>query len=82
MSTGDDELKRLRALRDSINASIDAYASLTPEERSKKPKVDQARQQISKAATKLANETVVPQQQANLIAFQVRSPRRISQGRD
>lgn len=71
MSSPPDELKNLLALRDSINASIDAYVSLTPEDRAKKPKVDQARQQINKVATKLASETVIPQQQATLIAFQV-----------
>ena len=71
MSAPPDELKNLLALRDSINASIDAYVSLTPEERAKKPKADQARQQINKAASKLASETVIPQQQATLIAFQV-----------
>jgi hypothetical protein len=71
MAAPADDFESLLALRDSINASIEAYVSLTPEERAKKPRVDQARQQIWKAATKLASETVVPQQQATLIAFQV-----------
>ncbi|ETI25921.1 hypothetical protein G647_02698 [Cladophialophora carrionii CBS 160.54] len=70
MAAPADDFKSLLALRDSIDASIDAYVSLTPEERAKKPKVDQARQQIWKAATKLASETVVPPQQATSIAFQ------------
>ena len=56
-----DELKSLIALCDSINASMDAYVSLTPEEKVKEPRVDRARQQIWKAATRLADETVVPQ---------------------
>lgn len=71
MSLVPDELHKLLALRDSINSSIDAYASLTPEEKAKKPKVEQVRKQIWSAANKLASETVVPPQQATLIAFMV-----------
>ena len=71
MTAPADDLESLLALRDAINTSINTYVSLTPAERATKPKVDQARQQIWRAAAKLASETVVPQQQATLIAFQV-----------
>ena len=54
MDTLSSDLKNLIALRDSLNASIDAYVSLTPEEQSQKPKVDKGRQQIWSNATKLS----------------------------
>jgi hypothetical protein len=76
-----DNIQPLLALRDSLNASIDAYVAMSPEERSKKPKVDQARQQISRTATKLAAEAGVAQQQATLIAFQVRKHTRYGRRR-
>jgi hypothetical protein len=71
MATSPDDLKNLLALRDSINASIDAYVSLTAEEKSQKPKVDKARQQIWSTATQLASETVNPMQEATLLSFMV-----------
>lgn len=71
MSSQPDELQNLLALRDSINSSIDAYVSLTPEEKAKKLKVEQVRKQIWSAANQLASETVVAPQQATLIAFMV-----------
>jgi hypothetical protein len=71
MATPSDDLKSLLALRDSINASIDAYVSLTAEEKSQKPNVDKARQQIWSTATKLASETVNPMQEATLLSFMV-----------
>ena len=67
-----DEFKTLLALRDSINASIDAYVALTPEQKSQKPVVDKARQQICATANKLAAETVNPMQEATLLSFMVR----------
>lgn len=73
MATPSDDLKSLLALRDSINASIDAYVSLTAEEKSQKSNVDKARQQIWSAATKLASETVNPMQEATLLSFMVRN---------
>jgi hypothetical protein len=63
--------KNLIALRDSLNASIDAYVSLTPEEQSQKPKVDKARQQIWSTATKLASEMVNPLQEATQLSLMV-----------
>jgi hypothetical protein len=69
MAAPPDDLKNLLALRDSLNASVDAYASLTLEERSRKPKVDVARQQIWSTATQLASETVNPMQEATLLSF-------------
>jgi regulator of sirC expression with transglutaminase-like and TPR domain len=66
-----DDLKCILALRDSLNASIDAYVSLKPEEKLQKPKVDQARQQILSTATKLAAETLNPMQEATLLSFMV-----------
>lgn len=71
MATSPDDLKNLLALRDSINASIDAYVSLTAEEKSQKPKVDKARQQIWSTATQLASETMNPMQEATLLSFMV-----------
>ena len=71
MDTLSSDLKNLIALRDSLNASIDAYVSLTPEDQSQKPKVDKARQQIWSNATKLASETVNPLQEATLLSFMV-----------
>lgn len=73
MATPSDDLKSLLALRDSINASIDAYVSLTAEEKSQKSNVDKARQQIWSTATKLASETVNPMQEATLLSFMVRN---------
>lgn len=66
-----DDLKEILALRDALNSAIDSYVALTPEERSKKPKVNQVRQQISKASGKLASATAIPPQQATQLAFMV-----------
>jgi len=71
MSAPTDDHKKLLALRDSINASIDAYIALTPEQKSQKPVVDKARQQICSTANQLAAETVNPMQEATLLAFMV-----------
>jgi hypothetical protein len=71
MSAPTDDFQNLLALRDAINASIDTYVSLTPEERSQKPRVDKARQQIWSTATKLASETANPMQEAALLSFMV-----------
>jgi hypothetical protein len=73
MAAPADDFKNLLALRDSVNASIDAYVSLTPEERSQKPRIEKARQQIWSTATKLAAETVNPMQEATLLSFMVGS---------
>jgi hypothetical protein len=80
MSAPTDDFQNLLALRDAINASIDTYVSLTPEERSQKPRVDKARQQIWSTATKLASETVNPMQEATLLAFMVGDELRMNEG--
>ncbi|KIY03531.1 uncharacterized protein Z520_00222 [Fonsecaea multimorphosa CBS 102226] len=69
MSAPSDNLTTLLALRDSLNASIDALSLLTPEERSQPPRVNQVREQIWSTATRIASETVNPSQQATLISF-------------
>jgi hypothetical protein len=71
MSAPTDDFQNLLALRDAISASIDAYVSLTPEERSQKPLADKARQQIWSTATKLASEAANPMQEATLLSFMV-----------
>jgi hypothetical protein len=71
MSAPTDDSQKLLALRDAINASIDAYMSLTSEERSQKPRADNARQQIWSTATKLASEAANPMQEATLLSFMV-----------
>jgi hypothetical protein len=71
MSAPTDDFQNLLTLRDAINASIDAYVSLTPEERSQKARADKARQQIWSTATKLASETANPMQEATLLSFMV-----------
>lgn len=71
MSATSDEIKSLLALRDSLNSSIDAYVSLTAEEKSQRPKVNQARQKVWSTATKLAREVDNPQQEATALAFAV-----------
>jgi hypothetical protein len=71
MSAPTDDFQNLLTLRDAINDSIDAYVSLTPEERSQKPQADKARQQIWSTATKLASETANPMQEAILLSFMV-----------
>ena len=67
-----DDFKKLLSLRDAINASIDAYVALTPEQKLQKPVVDRARQQICSTANQLAAETVNPMQEATLLSFMVR----------
>ncbi|OAP63286.1 hypothetical protein AYL99_02513 [Fonsecaea erecta] len=69
MSGPSDNLTALLALRDSLNASIDALSSLTPEERSQAPKVNPVRQQIWSTATRIVSETANPMQESTRIAF-------------
>jgi hypothetical protein len=71
MSAPQDDIKALLALRDSLNASIDAYVSLTPEQRLQKPVVNKTRQQIWSTANKIASETINPPQGATQLAFMV-----------
>lgn len=76
MSAPQDEIKALLALRDSINASIDAYVSLTPEQKAQKPLVNKTRQKIWSTANMLASKTINPPQGATQLAFMVCPPRR------
>ncbi|KAH0848344.1 Demethylsterigmatocystin 6-O-methyltransferase [Fonsecaea pedrosoi] len=69
MAAPADNLTALLALRDSLNASIDALSALSPEERTQPPKVNQVRQQICSTATRIASETVNASQEATRIAF-------------
>lgn len=71
MSAPQDDIKALLALRDSLNASIDAYVSLTPEQKTQKPVVDKTRRQIWSTADKIVKQTVNPPQRATEIAFMV-----------
>lgn len=74
MSAPQDEIKALLALRDSINASIDAYVSLTPEQKAQKPLVNKTRQKIWSTANMLASKTINPPQGATQLAFMVCPP--------
>ncbi|KIW97559.1 uncharacterized protein Z519_01143 [Cladophialophora bantiana CBS 173.52] len=69
MSAPSDDLTKLLALRDSLNASIEALASLTAEEKAQTLRANQMRQQIWSAATQIASETVNPSQETTRIAF-------------
>jgi len=71
MAPPQDDVKTLIALRDSLNASIDAYVALTPEQKLQKPLVNKSRQQIWTTANKIAAETVNPAQGATQLAFMV-----------
>ncbi|KAK5050495.1 hypothetical protein LTR84_003776 [Exophiala bonariae] len=69
MSAPQDDIKALLTLRDSLNASIDAFVGLTPEQKAQKPVVDKSRQQIWSTAQKIVGQTVNPPQRATQIAF-------------
>lgn len=77
MSTSQDDLDRLLALRDALDASINAYATLSVkdggQEERKKPssKAMQTRHQIWATAAKIVAETANPVQEATRLAFMV-----------
>ena len=69
MSDQERHLQSLLELRESINKSIDAYLSVSKEEKSPKGKIEQARRQVWSTANSLVDETVNGAQEATRLAF-------------